>query len=91
MLNIGYGNIVPLNRIIAIVSSDSAPIKRMIHEGQKNGKLVDATYGRKTRSVVITDSGYIVLSAFTADSLAKRADGSYGDNMKRTEESSSAA
>lgn len=91
MLNIGYGNIVPLNRIIAIVSSDSAPIKRMIHEGQKNGKLVDATYGRKTRSVVITDSGHIVLSAFTADSLAKRADGSYGDNIKRNEESSSAA
>ena len=91
MLNIGYGNIVPLNRIIAIVSSDSAPIKRMIHEGQKNGKLVDATYGRKTRSVVITDSGHIVLSAFTADSLAKRADGSYGDNMKRNEESNSAA
>jgi regulator of extracellular matrix RemA (YlzA/DUF370 family) len=80
MLNIGYGNIVPLNRIIAIVSSDSAPIKRMIHEGQKSGKLVDATYGRKTRSVVITDSGHIVLSAFTADSLAKRADGSYNDS-----------
>ena len=79
MLNIGYGNIVPLTRIIAIVSSDSAPIKRMIHEGQKTGKLVDATYGRKTRSVVITDSGHIVLSAFTADSLAKRADGSYNE------------
>lgn len=82
MLNIGYGNIVPLNRIIAIVSSDSAPIKRMIHEGQKTGKLVDATYGRKTRSVVITDSGHIVLSAFTADSLAKRADGSYSEGKK---------
>jgi len=82
MLNIGYGNIVPLTRIIAIVSSDSAPIKRMIHEGQKTGKLVDATYGRKTRSVVITDSGHIVLSAFTADSLAKRADGSYSEGKK---------
>lgn len=69
-----------LSRSIAIVSSDSAPIKRMIHEGQKSGKLVDATYGRKTRSVVITDSGHIVLSAFTADSLAKRADGSYNDS-----------
>lgn len=87
MLNIGYGNIVPLTRIIAIVSSDSAPIKRMIHEGQKAGKLVDATYGRKTRSVVITDSGHIVLSAFTADSLAKRADGSYSENAgKKGEE-----
>ncbi|MGV3526736.1 MAG: DUF370 domain-containing protein [Candidatus Sericytochromatia bacterium] len=86
MLNIGYGNIVPLNRIIAIVSSDSAPIKRMIHEGQKSGKLVDATYGRKTRSVVITDSGHIVLSAFTADSLAKRADGSYSDAAKKSDE-----
>jgi regulator of extracellular matrix RemA (YlzA/DUF370 family) len=86
MLNIGYGNIVPLNRIIAIVSSDSAPIKRMIHEGQKSGKLVDATYGRKTRSVVITDSGHIVLSAFTADSLAKRADGSYNEAAARKSE-----
>lgn len=87
MLNIGYGNIVPLSRIIAIVSSDSAPIKRMIHEGQKTGKLVDATYGRKTRSVVITDSGHIVLSAFTADSLAKRADGSYSEaGPKKSEE-----
>lgn len=86
MLNIGYGNIVPLNRIIAIVSSDSAPIKRMIHEGQKSGKLVDATYGRKTRSVVITDSGHIVLSAFTADSLAKRADGSYNENGRKGDE-----
>lgn len=83
MLNIGYGNIVPLSRIIAIVSSDSAPIKRMIHEGQRSGKLVDATYGRKTRSVVITDSGHIVLSAFTADSLAKRADGSYNENANK--------
>lgn len=86
MLNIGYGNIVPLSRIIAIVSSDSAPIKRMVHEGQKTGKLVDATYGRKTRSVVITDSGHIVLSAFTADSLAKRADGSYFESNKKAEE-----
>jgi len=86
MLNIGYGNIVPLNRIIAIVSSDSAPIKRMIHEGQKSGKLVDATYGRKTRSVVISDSGHIVLSAFTADSLAKRADGSYSESGKKGDE-----
>jgi len=86
MLNIGYGNIVPLSRIIAIVSSDSAPIKRMIHEGQKTGKLVDATYGRKTRSVVITDSGHVVLSAFTADSLAKRADGSYNENANKKSE-----
>lgn len=74
MLNIGYGNIVPLNRIIAIVSSDSAPIKRMIHEAKEAGRLIDATYGRKTRSVVITDSSHVVLSAFTADSLAKRAE-----------------
>lgn len=82
MLNIGYGNIVPLNRIIAIVSSDSAPIKRMIHDCKDSGRLVDATYGRKTRSVVITDSGHIILSAFTADSLAKRADSSANDLKK---------
>ena len=63
LLNIGFGNMVSTDRLIAIVSPDSAPIKRMIQEGRDRGVLIDATYGRKTRSVVIMDSDHIVLSA----------------------------
>lgn len=63
LINIGFGNIVSANRIVAIVSPDSAPIKRMVQEAKDNGSAIDATYGRRTRAVVIMDSGHIVLSA----------------------------
>ena len=61
LLNIGFGNMVSTERLVAIVSPDSAPIKRMIQEGRDRGVLIDATYGRKTRSVVIMDSDHIIL------------------------------
>jgi len=61
-LNIGYGNMVSANRIIAILSPDSAPIKRIVQETKEKGALIDATYGRKTRSVIMMDTGQIVLS-----------------------------
>lgn len=61
-LNIGYGNMVSANRIIAILSPDSAPIKRIVQETKEKGTLIDATYGRKTRSVIMMDTGQIVLS-----------------------------
>ena len=70
LLNIGFGNMVSTDRLIAIVSPDSAPIKRMIQEGRDRGVLIDATYGRKTRSVVIMDSDHIVLSAIQPDTVA---------------------
>ena len=75
LLNIGFGNMVSTDRLVAIVSPDSAPIKRMIQEGRDRGVLIDATYGRKTRSVVIMDSDHIVLSAIQPDTVAARRNG----------------
>ena len=75
LLNIGFGNMVSTDRLVAIVSPDSAPIKRMIQEGLDRGMLIDATYGRKTRSVVIMDSDHIVLSAIQPDTVAARLNG----------------
>ena len=75
LLNIGFGNMVSTERLVAIVSPDSAPIKRMIQEGRDRGMLIDATYGRKTRSVVIMDSDHIVLSAIQPDTVAARLNG----------------
>ena len=72
LINIGFGNIVAANRIIAIVSPDSAPIKRIIQEARDKGILIDATYGRRTRAVVITDSGHVVLSAVQPETVADR-------------------
>lgn len=74
LINIGFGNIVSANRIIAIVSPDSAPIKRMVQEAKDNGSAVDATYGRRTRAVVIMDSGHIILSAVQPETVAGRLD-----------------
>ena len=75
LLNIGFCNMVSTDRLVAIVSPDSAPIKRMIQEGRDRGMLIDATYGRKTRSVVIMDSDHIVLSAIQPDTVAARLNG----------------
>ena len=75
LLNIGFGNMVSTDRLVAIVSPDSAPIKRMIQEGRDRGMLIDATYGRKTRSVVIMDSDHIVLSAIQPDTVAASLNG----------------
>lgn len=74
LINIGFGNIVSANRIVAIVSPDSAPIKRMVQEAKDNGSAIDATYGRRTRAVVIMDSGHIVLSAVQPETVAGRLD-----------------
>ena len=72
LINIGFGNIVSANRIVAIVSPESAPIKRIIQESREKGLLVDATYGRRTRSVIITDSEHVVLSAVQPETVAHR-------------------
>lgn len=74
LINIGFGNIVSANRIIAIVSPESAPIKRIVQEAKDNGMAVDATYGRRTRAVVIMDSGHIILSAVQPETVAGRLD-----------------
>ena len=72
LINIGFGNIVSANRIIAIVSPESAPIKRMVQEAKDNKTAVDATYGRRTRAVIIMDSGHIILSAVQPERVAGR-------------------
>ncbi len=72
LLNIGYGNLLASSRILAIISPDSAPVKRLIQEKRDEGKLIDATAGRKTRSVICSDNGFIILSAIQADTLNNR-------------------
>ena len=74
LVNIGFGNTVSADKIVAIVSPDSAPIKRMIQEAKDNGTAIDATFGRKTRAVLIMDSDHIVLSAVQAETVAGRID-----------------
>jgi len=72
LINIGFGNIVSANRLIAIVSPESAPIKRIIQDARDKGMLIDATYGRRTRAVIITDSDHIILSAVQPETVAHR-------------------
>ncbi|MEL6441684.1 MAG: DUF370 domain-containing protein [Cyanobacteria bacterium J06621_8] len=72
LINIGFGNIVSANRIIAIVSPESAPIKRIITEAREKSLLIDATYGRRTRAVIIMDSSHVVLSAIQPETVAHR-------------------
>lgn len=73
-INIGFGNIVSASRLIAIVSPESAPIKRIIQDARDTGKLVDATYGRRTRAVIIMDSEHVILSAVQPETVANRLD-----------------
>ncbi len=73
LVNIGFGNMVSGSRIVAIVSPESAPIKRIIQEARDRGTLVDATYGRRTRAVIITDSDHVILSAVQPETVANRA------------------
>ena len=72
LVSIGFGNIVSANRIIAIISPESAPVKRIIQEARENGCLIDATYGRRTRGVLVMDSGHIILSAVQPETVAGR-------------------
>ena len=74
LVNIGFGNIVSAERIVAIVSPESAPIKRMVQEAKDNKTAVDATYGRRTRAVLIMDSGHIILSAVQPETVGGRID-----------------
>ncbi len=71
-INIGFGNIVSAHRLIAIVSPESAPIKRIIQDARDNGKLIDATYGRRTRAVIMMDSEHVILSAVQPETVANR-------------------
>ncbi len=72
LINIGFGNMVAAGRLVAIVSPDSAPIKRIVQDAKERGALIDATYGRRTRAVLITDSDHVILSAVQPETVANR-------------------
>ena len=74
LINVGFGNIVVASRIVAIVSPESAPIKRIIQDAKENKSVIEATYGRKTRAVLVMDSGHIILSAVQPETIASRLD-----------------
>jgi len=72
LINIGFGNMINVNRLITIVSPESAPIKRIIQDAKEKGLLIDATYGRRTRAVIIMDSDHVILSAVQPETVARR-------------------
>jgi len=72
LINIGFRNVILASRIVAIVAPDSAPMKRFREDARQRGMLVDATQGRKTRSIIITDSGHVILSAIQVETLTQR-------------------
>lgn len=74
LINIGYGNLVSQERLLAVVSPESAPIKRIVQDSREIGMLIDATYGRKTKSVLIMDTGHVVLSALLPEAVGMRAE-----------------
>lgn len=79
LINIGFGNLISEARLVAVVSPESAPIKRMIQEARDRGVLIDATYGRRTMSVLIMDNDHLVLSALEPDAIAQRITGDEGE------------
>ncbi len=74
-INIGFGNMVAADRIITIVSPESAPIKRLMQDAKSEGKVIDVSCGRRTRAVIITDSGHVIFSAIQSETIANRLDG----------------
>lgn len=78
-INIGYGNMIASERIVTIVSPESAPVKRLVQEARDGGRAIDATHGRKTRAVIVMDSGHIILSSLISETIAGRLNGSGGN------------
>ncbi len=72
LINIGFGNVVSVSKVVAVITPGSSPIKRMRDEAEKSGKLIDATQGRKTRAVIVTDSDHIILSALQVETITHR-------------------
>lgn len=81
LINIGFGNMVSANRLVAIVSPESAPIKRIVQDAKERGSLIDATYGRRTRAVIVTDSDHVILSAVQPETVANRLNDRDADDM----------
>ena len=85
-INIGFGNMVAAERVVAIVSPDSAPVKRMIQDGKDAGRLIDVTCGRRTRAVLITDSDHIILSAVQTETISNRLNDGFEDEEDEEED-----
>ncbi len=86
LVHIGFGNIIAINRILAIGSPNSAPSKRAIQEGRNKGLLIDMTNGRRTKALIITDSGHIILAALAPETIAGRLQASRGGSVLRPEQ-----
>jgi regulator of extracellular matrix RemA (YlzA/DUF370 family) len=78
LVNIGYGNVIAAPRIVAVVSPDSAPMKRLKEDARDAGKLIDATQGRRTRSILVTDTDHVILSALSSETIAERVEAIHG-------------
>lgn len=85
-INVGFGNMVALERIVALVSPDSAPIKRLVQDSKDEGRVIDVTCGRRTRAVIITDSELVILSAIQTETIANRMDIDSDDEDEPDEE-----
>ena len=79
-ISIGYGNIVAADRVVALVSPDSAPVKRLVQDAREEGRVIDVSCGRRTRAVIITDSDHVILSAVQAETIANRLESEDGDS-----------
>lgn len=86
LINIGFGNMVSASRLVAIVSPESAPIKRIVQDAKERGNLIDATHGRRTRAVIITDSDHIILTYLQAETVANRLNDEDADDEEEDEE-----
>ena len=86
MINIGFGNLVAAERILAIVSPESAPIKRLVQDAKDGGRVIDGSCGRKTRSVILTDSEHVILCAIQAETIANRLDTGASEDDEEPEE-----
>lgn len=85
-ISIGFGNMVSASRVVSLVSPDSAPMKRLIQDAREAGRVIDVTCGRRTRSVIITDSDHVILSAIQAETISNRLNGEAADSSDTEEE-----
>lgn len=85
LINIGFGNMINAERVVAVVGPESAPIKRIVREAEDKGTLINATYGRRTRAVIVTDSGHIILSGLQKETVSARLDGGTESEGGKTE------
>lgn len=86
LLHIGFGNVIHSSRVVAIINPGSSPIRKLREEARSRGKLIDATEGRKTRSIIVTDSDHIILSAIQVETIAQRVDGVKATDKEDTDE-----